>query len=264
MRSKATFLIFVTLLVLSIMGYFYLQKAQNHKSRVSSVTAGQDLFKEWDFSHPGSLMEWDEKIFHGRSQYNIESLPNGEMALRAQSRGTSSALYHRVDVRIQSKPRLIWEWSSPTFPEGVKEELAERKTNDFAGRVYAVFKGGTVLNSYVIQYLWDADFDEGTFATSSFAKNVKMMVVQHGPEPSQGWVLEERDLYDDYQKLFGKTPTRDLAAIAFMSDSDNTQTESGIFLRRIMVKYGKDKEKKDKRQGGLMGLLQLLAFWRGD
>jgi hypothetical protein len=264
MRSNTPFLIFVTLLVLSIIGFLYLQKAQKHKFPVSSVAAGQDSSKEWDFSEPGSLMEWDEKIFHGRSQYNIESLPNGEMALRAQSRGASSALYHRVDIRIQSKPRLIWEWSSPTFPEGIKKELSERKTNDFAGRVYAVFKGGTILNSDVIQYLWDDDFDEGTFATSSFSKNVKMIVVQYGPEPSQGWVLEERDLYEDYQKLFGKAPTRDLAAIAFMSDSDNTQTESGIFLRRMMVKYGKDEEKKDERQGGLLGLLHLLTFWRGD
>jgi hypothetical protein len=57
---------------------------------------------------------------------------------------------------------------------------------------------------------------------------VKLFVIRSGPGPevSGGWNREERNLYQDYVKLFGKAPKRPLGAIGLMSDSDNTGTVS--------------------------------------
>jgi hypothetical protein len=38
------------------------------------------------------------------------------------------------------------------------------------------------------------------------------------------WVSEERNIYEDYRKLFGKEPPQ-IGAVAIMTDTDDTQDE---------------------------------------
>jgi len=61
---------------------------------------------------------------------------------------------------------------------------------------------------------------------NSYTDRVQMVVVQAGDEKLQQWVMETRNVYEDYKTAFGKEPTM-ITGVAIMTDTDNTQ-ESAI------------------------------------
>jgi len=198
------------------------------------------------FDSEDALQGWDEKVFHGKTKYRIVGVGGEEPYLNAQSEATSSALYHKVHVDLKRDPHLVWEWKALSFPS--KEDhvdLGSKSENDFAARVYVIFEGGTVFTSEVIQYIWDDRFPEGKVADSGFSSNIKMLVIQSGTaEGDSEWVLEDRNLAQDYRRLFGKEPKKRLGAVAFMSDSDNTKTQSEANVRYFKIVIPKSKGEK--------------------
>ncbi len=125
----------------------------------------------------------------------------------------------------------------------VSEKLANRSEDDFAARVYVIFPGSTFFNTDVIEYIWDESIAEGTVGSSPYSDRVKLFVIRSGrpTEENGGWQIEKRSPYEDYVKLFGKKPKRAIGAVALMSDSDNTGTQSEANFGAIVFKI----EKKD-------------------
>jgi len=190
------------------------------------------------FNSASKLEEMSIKHFSGDSTFEvIEDVDKGKV-LRTSSEAASAMLYEEIQtIPLQYHPKLKWEWKAESFPTNKKNEvLGSKEDNDYAGRVYALFKGSTLLTSEVIQYLWDDHFEEGVVENSPFSNRVKMVVVESGRnEEGDGWVIEERDLYEDYVTYFGKEPEKPLGAIAVMSDSDDTKTSSSLLIRGISI-----------------------------
>jgi len=61
-----------------------------------------------------------------------------------------------------------------------------------------------------------------------------MVVVESGTEKAGAWVSEQRDILNDYQRLFGGEP-RQLGAIAVMTDTDNTGGEALAWYSDITI-----------------------------
>ena len=194
------------------------------------------VFKEFDFKDPDFLKAWKEHSFAGNSTYEMSAL-EGQSVLKAASQATSSAIFHELQADIGMRPLLIWEWKVAQFPAKEKAPaLADREFNDFAARLYAVFKGDMPFRYDVIQYVWDERFAEGDSADYSALHNVRVLVIQQGPsEDPAGWVAERRDLARDYELLFGKKANRNLMAVGFMSDSDNTKSGSEAYLKTLRI-----------------------------
>ena len=183
---------------------------------------------KFTFSDKNSLAGWEEKVFKGRTFYKVLS-DNERSFLKSSSQGASSGLYKKIDQRVTPDLHLAWKWRAITFPQKKEPgKLASRGQDDFAARIYLVFPGSNLWNSRVIEYIWDEKIPEGTVASSPFSGNVKLFVIRSGKaaEGDEGWQKEDRNIYEDYVKLFGEKPTRSLQAIALMSDSDNTKTNS--------------------------------------
>lgn len=189
------------------------------------------------FDNPDAIESLDEKVFRGETEYEIFVDPVQGPVLRAKSDKTSSLLYEKIEVDMKKSPTLSWEWKAENFPANKRNEvLGAQEDNDYVARVYAMFKGNTILSSDVIQYVWDDHFVEGETGKSGFSNRVKIMVVRHGiVTDNDGWIKEERDIAEDYRQLFGEEPTKPLSAIGIMSDSDNTKTSSLAYLKNIQV-----------------------------
>ena len=138
---------------------------------------------------------------------------------------------------MEERPRLSWEWKVIEFPTNKKNEvLGDKMDNDYAARVYVMFKGSTILTSEVIQYIWDDHFEEGEWRDSPYSSRVKLLVVEKGiSDNDDGWVAEERDLYEDYRFLFGKAPSKPLSAVGVGSDSDDTKSTSIVLITGLTV-----------------------------
>lgn len=203
----------------------------------------------FQFDEQVFFSEWKQHIFHERTTYQIETGPENERILHAISQGSSSGYFRELDLDLSQRPFLSWEWRAIQFPSNKKNEaLAAKLDNDFAARVYAIFKGRTPLTSYVIQYVWDDHFPEGTYVESPYSKRVKILVVQSGHmESPDAWVGEKRDLVGDYEMLFGKRPRGNLLAIGLMSDADNTGTAAEAFYRRFVIERTQKDVKQERR-----------------
>ena len=55
--------------------------------------------------------------------------------------------------------------------------------------------------------------------------------------PSEEWMSEKRDIYADYERLFGEKPKLDIGAIAFMTDADSTKTSARAVYDEIRIGF---------------------------
>ena len=194
----------------------------------------------FDFKDPSDLQKWHEHSFTGKTQYEIIE-NGGEKFLKGASHGTSSVLFIEAPADIRKRPFLTWEWRVGKFPTGKKNRVfGAKRDNDYGARIYVVFKGKLPFQNNVIQYIWDDHFPVHEHRDSPFLRNVKMLVVRHGPPPSgEKWVSEKRDLVRDYQMLFKKRP-RDLMVLGIATDSDDTGTGSEAAFKTLAVEIPKN------------------------
>lgn len=190
------------------------------------------------FDDESALEQWEEKIFKGRTDYKVAS-EEGRSYLSCSSEAASSGLFKKMDLPVSRDLFLSWRWRAHEFPKKKKPgELANRSQDDFAARVYVVFPGTTFFNTRVIEYIWDETIESGRLQSSPFSGNVKLFVIESGA--GRGWRDANRNLYEDYQKIFGRPPDRRIGAIALMSDSDNTGTVTRADFGDIILKVKSD------------------------
>jgi hypothetical protein len=75
-----------------------------------------------------------------------------------------------------------------------------------------------------------------------------IIAVESGSEKVGQWVKEERNILEDYRKIFGEDPP-EIGAVALMSDTDDTQEEVTAYYGDIYLaeKDGLQKEQKEGR-----------------
>lgn len=207
-----------------------------------TLKAEHRVLKRVGFDAP-TLNDWEEKIFKGRTDYTLtlDEL-TGSRILRASSSAASSGLYNKFDYDVVPGLKLSWKWRATVFPRKKHpNKLADRSQDDFAARVYAIFPGASFFKTDVIEYIWDEHLPVGTIESSPFSSRVKLFVIRSGPAPSSEaqmpeLIQEERDLYEDYLRIYGQAPKKKFGAIALMSDSDNTGTTTAADFSEVLIK----------------------------
>lgn len=199
------------------------------------------LVKTFQFSGEDPLREWEEKIFKGKVAYRIEK-ENGLSYVRASSDNAASALYYRIKMDAKSRhPVIKWKWRVRKFPvKSMAETLESEEGDDFAARVYVIFPAVFITNWKVLEYVWTETIPAGTTGTSHYSKNIKLIVLEQGPDKDAKWVSEERDIYSDYVKLFGRAPEHNIGAIAFMTNTEHTGTSADAMYDDIEIGYMED------------------------
>lgn len=199
------------------------------------LSSGQEI--SFDFGYPSALRGWREYAFNKKSEYKIEPDEYGEMTLHATSKDAYSTIFKIVNVPIETRPVLSWQWRVKKFPDGkTHSKLGADGENDFAIRVCAVFTKNNPFASDVIQYVWDDHFPEDTADKSPYKKSVRIIVAHSGAPQSKEWVEETRDLAKDYERVFGKPPQNNLRAVSIITSSDDLHTETEAYVRKIEIK----------------------------
>lgn len=83
----------------------------------------------------------------------------------------------------------------------------------------------------------DDQYYEGQNGTSDYSNKVKLMVIDSRVtnRNSMEWKVVTRNIHEDYQQLFGKDLKYRLGGIGIMSDSDNTNSVSGAYIRNLKI-----------------------------
>jgi len=176
----------------------------------------------------GDLSGWTEKVHKGHTSYTLD---NG--ALKAHSVKSASAQVKQLTVDPKKYPRLSWSWKVEQTIKG--EDVHVKKGDDFAARVYVVFpRPPAFLRTRSITYVWASKMPKGSEAKSPYTSRFVMVAVESGDEKAGTWVSEERNIYEDYKRIFGEDPPR-VGGIAIMTDTDDTQSEATAWYGDITL-----------------------------
>ncbi len=207
------------------------------------ITAQSATFlKYFTFSEKGVLKLWKEKLHKGKVDYRIFS-KNGESFVQSQSNNAASGIYYEFPesehYNPTPNPYISWKWKINKFPT---KNPAEPK-DDFAARIYVIFPAKVFIFSKCIEYVWDDVEEEGTIRKSPLSSRIQIFVLRKGLKPN--WLFEERNVAEDYMKAFGETEVDDeIGALAFMSDTDDTESQAIALFDEMKIGYSKSLQKK--------------------
>ena len=186
------------------------------------------------------------------TQYRI--VQDGDAyVLRANSRAAASGLYRPVDLDPRVYRTIGWRWKVENIL--ARGDARRKEGDDYPARVYVAFRydpeGATLwertrYGAYkllygeyppkgVLNYIWDNRLPSGTVLDNAFTDRAKMIVVRSGSDDIRRWLTEERNLYEDYRRLFGQEPPR-IAGIAVMTDTDNTRESAVAYYDHIVLR----------------------------
>jgi hypothetical protein len=209
---------------------------------------------------PGGWVEMSFSRFRKPSQYAIVA-DRGTPVIRATSEDASSALIENIDVDLRERPLLRWRWKAPRLVPGA--DTTQRNTEDAPVRLILAFEGDKAklpsadrftvaeIRAFLgqdppyasLEYVWGNAVEKNTVVQNGWYRRIKMIVVESGEERVGDWVVETRNVYDDFRRAFNEEPGH-VTFIGIHSDSDATNSTSEGYFGDITFLRA-DKARKD-------------------
>lgn len=182
---------------------------------------------------------WEPMTFKKIERHTEYAWSKKDKAIHAKSAASASGLIYRLSGPVDARQRLRWRWKvSGTLKKG---DAKKKSGDDYPARLYVTFKydqkkaGLRMRAKYAlakalygeypphagINYLWANKLPRGESISNAYTNRVRMVAVRSGDEDAGRWIAEERNILEDYRRLFGEEPPP-LAGIAIMTDTDNT------------------------------------------
>ncbi|HBG05367.1 MAG: hypothetical protein A2075_23590 [Geobacteraceae bacterium GWC2_58_44] len=173
------------------------------------------------------LSGWSDKAAKGKTSYTLE-----HAVLKAHSVQAASGKIRALSVDTRIYPRLSWSWRIDRVLKG--EDIGKKSGDDFVSRIYVLFPRTFFWRMRAINYVWAARMPKGSEAPSPYTANSVIVAVESGDEKAGKWVFEERNIYQDYKRIFGEEPPL-LGGIAIMTDTDDTRDEATAWYGDITL-----------------------------
>jgi hypothetical protein len=164
-----------------------------------------------DFSDPQTLKDnWKfdgSRFLVPRTKFSIISEPTasaGKIMVVEANKATGVMLSAPSKVDLIKTPVMRWRWR---VVNPVVLKAGEKEPDDQAAVVY--FGDGTLLKQRCVGYRWEVGTPLDTNGRERYAAG--MMTVDHTTirnrtTPVGQWVIEERNVVEDYRKAYGKMP----------------------------------------------------------
>ena len=166
---------------------------------------------------------------------------DGRRVLHAVADRSASGLRCDVDIDPQATPWLEWEWRADTIDVDATVAIDER--DDAPTRVAVGFEGDVstlplreqlfrdlvqALTGYTppfatLMYVWDGQARPESVFEYARSSRIRYLVVESGAAHAGRWLAYQRNVLDDYRRVFGGDPGR-IGDIGVLTDSDDLQT----------------------------------------
>lgn len=198
---------------------------------------------------------WKPLIFPKIPRHTTYTLvkEDGTVAVKAVSDGASSGLTREITINPREYPIVQWRWKVANVLS--KGDVFHREGDDYPARLYITFEYdpskvgffekagreayrmiyGKQLPLGAINYIWESSAPVGTVTPNTYTKQSMMFVLESGKAKLNAWVIEERNVYEDYKKAFGDEPPM-INGVVIMTDTDNTQEKATAFYGEIVFK----------------------------
>ena len=235
---------------------------------ISITASAETVSQNNDVLHIGRFSGADpaEKIPSGWEPLTFEKInkhtdyrlveDNGTTVVRAESDASASGLIRKIRIDPRKYPIIQWRWRAT----GVYEngDVTQKSGDDYPARIYIAFEYNPnkvgfwertkfkaikiIYGEYppigAINYIWASNAPKGKILPNAYTDRVKMIVVESGPNNTNNWVAESRNILEDYKTAFGEAPPM-IRGIAIMTDSDNTGESTVTYYGDIVMKASK-------------------------
>ena len=132
----------------------------------------------------------------------------------------------KSDVEINKAPILEWSWKAITLP--ARGDSREEATDDYAARVCVGWlRFPAALRSRILCYVWDSTAPVGTIVRHKTAPTITLVVVRSGAAELGRWVNEQRNVADDFKRVYADSPDAPrMIVIAISSELTNSMAEA--------------------------------------
>ncbi len=195
---------------------------------------------------------WNPLTFKKISKHtSYEVVKDGEeVVVKAVSHSSASGLTKEVRIDPKEYPVVRWRWKIDHVLNG--SDVALKAGDDFPARLYVTFeydsrkvslgkklkyKAGRAIFGDIpigaLNYIWETKTPVGTIVENAYTDFAQMIVVESGKQKVGTWVVEERNIYEDYKRAFGEEPPM-INGVAIMTDTDNTKEEATAYYGDIV------------------------------
>lgn len=178
----------------------------------------------WDDGH--LPVDWQVKVNHGKPEFSV--CRDEEVAcVHLRSRQSSFALERAVDISPAEMPYLTWRWKVTELPRGA--DFRRSATDDQAAQVLVAFS-----DRHILSYIWDSSAPKGAVESASSIPFVHVMafVCESGASNANQWILETRNVADDYQRAFGRAANR-VKGVRIQINSQHTGTTAESYFGEV-------------------------------
>ncbi|MDC8447515.1 MAG: DUF3047 domain-containing protein [Nitrospira sp.] len=184
--------------------------------------------------------------------YNL--VRDGErVVVKAASQASSSGYTKELLIDPKEYPIIQWQWNVSNILKA--GNVTKKEGDDYPARIYVTFQYDSakvglfgkakyeaaklIYGRYpplgAINYIWESRAPVGTAVPNPYTEQVHMIVVESGPAKLNTWITEERNVYEDYKRVFGQEPPM-MSGIAIMTDTDNTGESAEAYYGDIVLK----------------------------
>jgi len=178
---------------------------------------------------------WDVRPVSGEEAPATEVVvdPDFGQVLRFESVDQAAFFGRELETRIRAEDgRLSWSWRVERTLPGA--ELRTPDADDSLARLMVVFGDrGLFSRPHILFYTWGNAEEVGAEFASRVSDKMHIIVLRNDEDPTEAWVMEERDLLADYRAVFGEDPD-EVTAIGFMSDTENLPTFGVSYLGPVV------------------------------
>ena len=133
-------------------------------------------------------------------------------------------------VNLKKTPIMRWRWHVNKFPKG-----GDGRKSDYDDQAIAIYIGA---NDWMVKksvsYRWETETPKGLEGNISYgggAVKVKWFCLRNKKTGTGKWVIEERNIAEDFKKAFGFIPKEFVLSVG--ANSQNTKSESLAFIDYI-------------------------------
>jgi hypothetical protein len=208
---------------------------------LAATALAADVVVVEDWSAPpvgtkGIPPPWQKQRW-GSPNYDFTVVEDGgRKVLHLKSAGDSSNISKEIKGKVDLKetPILEWSWKVVTLPRG--GDSRKKETDDQAAQIYVTWpRFPEAVRSQIIGYIWDTTAPVGSIIKSQKTGTVTYVVVRSGPADLGQWLTEQRNVREDFKKIYGEEPDNP-AILSFGIDSDDTKSTAESYMGPILFK----------------------------
>jgi Protein of unknown function (DUF3047) len=173
----------------------------------------------------------------GLPQHDLTIEDNdGHRVLHLKSKIESSNIRKDIKgkINLRETPILEWSWKVVALPKN--GDCRKKSADDQAAQLYVVWpRFPEAVRSQIIGYIWDTTAPAGSVVRSEKTSTVTYIVMRSGTADLGKWITEQRNVAEDYKKIYGGQPDG-LGFISIAIDSDDTASSAESFFGPIFFR----------------------------